>query len=200
MIEMEPGSYLFRGTDRTSGRATALTVLTPLPRLWAGLLAAILHLRRRLGPDRGLQRLSFIHFAHWSVIRSFPGQQRRSKYAYLLFRSDFNGAWGKYIDAFSVAIPSRMALIWGWSFGFPGALPPRPFREYIARNDLDVAHYWSAYPGASVTEVAAALRCGRAFDEQLRPLLDGDPATFQAAWQKFIQSEQAFLYAWEEPE
>ena len=31
--------------------------------------------------------MSFIHFAHWSVITRFPFQERRSRYAYLLFRS-----------------------------------------------------------------------------------------------------------------
>ena len=143
------GSYL----SSLAGRGTPLTVLTPMPRRWVPLLKGFLFLRHLMGAPRDLKRMSFIHFAHWSVIPRFPGQQRRSRYAYLLFRSDFNGAWGKYIDAFSLEIPARMALIWGWSFGFPGALPPEPFRRYIAANDLDVDHYYSAYPDAGVTEI-----------------------------------------------
>jgi len=188
--EPRDGSYL----SPLAGRSIPLTVLTPMPRVWAGLLRAVLFLRRLLGPSRDLQEMSFIHFAHWSVITRFPGQRRRSRYAYLLFRSDFNGAWGKYIDAFSIEIPARMALIWGWSFGFPGALPPKPFRRYIARNDLPVDHYFSAYPDSSVNEVAAALRVRDAYEKHVG---DADPVQFADAWRRFLDEAQADLYSWE---
>ncbi|MGA5299057.1 hypothetical protein ACPCHT_03970 [Nucisporomicrobium flavum] len=179
-----------------SGRSTALTVLSPMPRLWAGPLRAILYLRKRLGPSRDLQDMSFIHFAHWSVITRFPGQERRTRYAYLLFRSDFNGDWDEYIDAFSIVIPLRMALIWGWSYGFPGALPTEPFRRYIRRNDLPVDHYWSAYPESSVSEIAAALRVRDAYSDHLG---DTDPADAPAhpAWPRFLAAVQGDLHAWE---
>ena len=184
------GSYL----SSLAGRGTPLTVLTPMPRRWVPLLKGFLFLRHLMGAPRDLKRMSFIHFAHWSVIPRFPGQQRRSRYAYLLFRSDFNGAWGKYIDAFSLEIPARMALIWGWSFGFPGALPPEPFRRYIAANDLDVDHYYSAYPDAGVTEIAAALRVRDAFE---RHVGDTPPESFPEAWRRFLDEAQEDLYSWE---
>ena len=188
--ESRDGSYL----SSLAGRGTPLTVLTPMPRRWVPLLRGFLFLRHLMGAPRDLKRMSFIHFAHWSVIPRFPGQQRRSRYAYLLFRSDFNGAWGKYIDAFSLEIPARMALIWGWSFGFPGALPPEPFRGYIRANDLEVDHYYSAYPDAGVTEVAAALRvreaCRRHFGA-------GEPDPSHPAWQRFVDEVQGDLYSWE---
>jgi hypothetical protein len=183
-------SYL----SRNAGRSTPLTVLTPMPRRWTPLLRAFLFVRHLMGAPADLRRMSFIHFAHWSVLSRFPGQQRRSRYAYLLFRSDFNGAWGKYIDAFSIEIPQRMALIWGWSFGFPGALPPGPFRRYIAANDLPVEHYYSAYPESGVTEVAAALRVRDAYE---RHLGGTDPAQFPAAWRRFLDEVQQDLYSWE---
>jgi hypothetical protein len=184
------GSYL----SSLSGRGTPLTVLTPMPRHWVPLLKGFLFLRHLMGAPRELKKMSFIHFAHWSVIPRFPGQQRRSRYAYLLFRSDFNGAWGKYIDAFSLEIPIRMALIWGWSYGFPGALPPEPFRRYIRANDLPVDHYYAAYPDAGVTEIEAALRVKEAYQRHL----DGaDPAEFEAAWQRFVDEVPDDLYSWE---
>lgn len=180
--------------SRDTGRSTPLTVLSPMPRRWAWVLRLILAVRRALGPSEDLRRMSFIHFAHWVVITRFPGQQRRSRYAYLLFRSDFNGSWAKYIDAFALEIPKRMALIWGWSFGFPGALPPEPFRSYIARNDLPVDHYFSAYPESGVNEIAAALRIKKAYDEQLA---QAGPDDFAAVWQRFAAEHQHDLYAWE---
>ena len=186
------GSYL----SSSAGRGTPLTVLTPMPRRWVPLLRGLLLLRSLMGAPADLRRMSFIHFAHWSVLSGLPGQQRRSRYAYLLFRSDFNGAWGKYIDAFSLEIPARMALIWGWSFGFPGALPPEPFRRYIQANDLEVDHYYSAYPEAGVTEIAAALHVQQAYE---RHLGGADPAGFGTAWSAFVDEVQGDLHSWETP-
>lgn len=179
-----------------SGRGAALTVLSPMPRLWAGPLRFILYVRKLLGPSRDLQRMSFIHFAHWTVITKFPFQRRRARYAYLLFRSDFNGDWDEYIDAFSIMIPRRMALIWGWSYGFPGALPTAPFRAYIGRNDLPVDHYWAAYPESSVTEVTAALRVRDAYRARFGDL-DPGSAPAHPAWPLFLHDVQGDLYTWE---
>ncbi|AGZ43286.1 hypothetical protein [Actinoplanes friuliensis] len=180
--------------SRVEGRSTPLTVLTPMPRRWTPLLRGFLFLRHLMGAPADLKKMSFIHFAHWSVISRFPGQKSRSRYAYLLFRSDFNGAWGKYIDAFSIEIPLRMALIWGWSFGFPGALPPGPFRHYIAGNNLPVQHYFSAYPESGVTEIAAALRVRDAYE---RHLGETAPEEFPEAWRRFLAEVQQDLYSWE---
>ena len=191
--ESRDGSYL----SSLAGRGTPLTVLTPMPRRWVPLLRGFLFLRHLMGAPQDLKRMSFIHFAHWSVIPRFPGQQRRSRYAYLLFRSDFNGAWSKYIDAFSIRIPKRMALIWGWSYGFPGALPPEPFRGYIRANDLEVDHYYSAYPDAGVTEITAALRVRAAYERHLGTAEPAAAVASGPAWQRFLDEVQGDLYSWE---
>jgi hypothetical protein len=176
-----------RGVDGAdSGRASPLTVLTPLPRLWYRPLRAVLRVRRWLGQSRRLRAMSFIHFAHWVTIDRFPGEQRRTRYAYLLFQSNFDGSRSGYVDAFSVVIPLRMALLWGTSFGFPGARPPAPFRRYIDRNDIRPDHYYRAYPDASVTEIAAALRVDELFRTVVQPVVDTDAATFATAWRRFV--------------
>jgi hypothetical protein len=191
--DLQDDSYLHVSPGNTTGRTSVLTVLSPLPRRWSGPLRLVLWLKRRRGPDPTMQAMSFIHYAHWVVITRFPDQRRRTRYAYLLFQSNFNGTWGSYLDAFSVVIPKKMALIWGTSFGFPGALPPRPFRRYIQTNDLSLDHYYAAYPEASATEVASALRVSDLFDRLVRPAVDRDPATFAAAWQQFVQNAQRDL-------
>jgi hypothetical protein len=187
------GSYLFTPARNTAGRASALTVLSPLPRRWIPLERGILRIRRALGPDPRVERMSFIHFAHWLTISHFPGEERPTRYGYLLFVSNFNGVWGKYIEAFSRVIPKRMALLWGACFGFPGVLPPRPFRSYIQRNDTTVDHYYCAYPDASATEVAAALRVSEEFRREAAGLADPDAATFGPAWRRFIEAAQRDL-------
>ncbi len=92
------------------GKATAITVLTPVKPWARPLLALVFWAGRHLTFTlKKLQQLSFIHFAHWAVIPRFPGSGRRElKYSYLLFESNFNGTWDQYIDAFSEVVPARM--------------------------------------------------------------------------------------------
>lgn len=182
--------------DRTTsraGHARALTVMTPLPRIWAPAAKLVLGFKSRQGPDPVLQRLSFIHVAHWVVIDRLPGQTRRSRYAYLLFVSNFNGSWREYIDAFSTAIPRRMAALWGTSFGFPGAQPPKPFVRYIADNQVAPAHYYAAYPEATATEVESALRVRDEFRATVESAADLDDEQFAKAWRVFVQTVQRDL-------
>jgi hypothetical protein len=175
------------------GKATAITVLTPLkpwarPSLrlvfWAGR-----HLTFTL---KKLQQLSFIHFAHWAVIGPFPGGER-CKYSYLLFESNFNGTWDQYIDAFSEVVPARMKAIWGTSYGFPGPLPVDPFKAYIRQNEYLTNHYWSAYPGASTTEIISAQRVAHALDAFKRQSARLPPDAFAAAYERFLTEIQADL-------
>ena len=178
------------------GKATAITVLSPVkwwgrPVLWL-VFGAGRHLTFTL---KKLQQLSFIHFAHWAVIPRFPGSGRgeRSKYAYLLFESNFNGTWDQYIDAFSEVVPTRMKAIWGTSYGFPGPLPVDPFKDYIRQNEYLTNHYWSAYPGASTTEIISAQRVAHALDAFKRRSARLPPDAFAAAYARFLTEIQADL-------
>ena len=177
----------------TAGHARALTVLSPLPRIWSPLLRVLLWRKRKQGPDPDLQRLSLIHVADWVVIDRFPLERRPARYAYLLFVSNFNGSWREYIDAFSTAIPLRMAAIWGTSFGFPGPRPPVPFVRYIEANQLAPEHYWSAYPDASATDVAAALRVADAWQERVAPAAGADDAALARAVRDVVDAAQRDL-------
>jgi hypothetical protein len=180
-------------TTGSAGRARALTTLTPLPRVWSPLLKLVLRVKSDQGPDPDLQRLSLIHVAHWVVVDRFPGEPRRRRYAYLLFVSNFNGSWREYIDAFATAIPRRMAVLWGTSFGFPGAQPPKPFVNYIERNQLTPDHFYSAYPQASATEVASALRVADRFHRTVLPARDLGPEHLARQWETFLTRVQRDL-------
>lgn len=140
-----------------------------------------------------LQRLSFIHVAHWVILDRLPGQPRRSRYAYLMFMSNFNGSWREYIDAFSIAIPHRMALLWGTSYGFPGAMPPLPFVRYIERNQLTPVHYYAAYPEGTATEIGSALRVRKRFDADVVPAANRSDKELARAWRRFVDDVQRDL-------
>lgn len=187
------GASLDTLADNRSGRATALTTLTALPRIYAPVVKLVLRIKSRQGPDKTLRRLSFIHAAYWVMIDRFPAEKRRSRYSYLLFISNFNGSWFDYIDVFSAVVPQKMALLWGSSYGYPGAQPPRPFTHYIRANDRPLVHYYSAYPGATTTEIASALRVQESFDTKLADAAALQPRELAGAWREFLVGVQRDL-------
>ncbi|MDQ6606506.1 MAG: hypothetical protein M3Z06_08175 [Actinomycetota bacterium] len=175
------------------GKATAITVLTPVKRegplvLWAVFWAGR-HIKETL---RKLEQLSFIHYARWAVIDQFPdsGDGERLEHEYLLFESNFNGTWDQYIDAFSEVVPLRMKAIWGTSFGFPGPNPVEPFKDYIRRNEFVANHYYSAYPGATTTEIISAGHIEAVLAEFRRHSAELQPDAFKAAYESFLTNIQ----------
>src|SRR5690242_12185791 len=142
-----------------------------------------------------LQQLSFIHYARWAVIPSFPdgGDGERLHHAYLFFESNFNGTWDQYIDAFSEVVPDRMRAIWGTSYGFPGPIPVGPFKDYIRRNEFVANHYWSAYPSAATTEILSAQRVAAALDGLRARSARLDPDAFARAYHAMLTDVQRDL-------
>jgi hypothetical protein len=180
----------------TEGKATAITVLTPLRGGGPQSLSLVFWAGRNVKATlRKLEMLSFIHYARWAVIRTFPdgGAGERLGHTYLLFESNFNGTWDQYIDAFSEVVWLRMKAIWGTSFGFPGPRPVEPFKAYIRHNEFIANHYWSAYPGATTTEVISAGRVESALEGLRGRARSLDPDAFRAAYDGFLASLQGDL-------
>jgi hypothetical protein len=178
------------------GKATAITVLTPVRRGGPELLSVVFWAGRNVKATlRKLETLSFIHFARWAVIRRFPdgGAGERLGHPYLLFESNFNGTWDQYIDAFSEVVPFRMKAIWGTSYGFPGPQPVEPFKEYIRHNEFVANHYWSAYPGATTTEIVSAGHVESELQRLRERAASLTPDGFRAAYDSFLASIQGDL-------
>jgi hypothetical protein len=173
-------------------------------------------LGKRLGAP--LERLSFIYFARWTLLRepaadaepslgppnfgaSRPGETsggfglrgRRRTRTYLLFESNFTGRWDQYIDAFAYVLGSRMSLIWGGAYGFPGPRPAEPFKRYIRRNELPAAHFYSSYPEATTTTILHALRLDRELDAFIDDASDLQPREFAALYRRFERDVQEFI-------
>ena len=101
------------------GRATAITVLTPVRPGWAKLWLRPLFRLGEIFPKllSTLQRLSFIHFARWTIVDRLPpdappADEDAPRYTYLYFESNFNGSWDHYIDAFSNVVPRDLTAVW----------------------------------------------------------------------------------------
>jgi hypothetical protein len=181
------------------GRASAITVLTPVRPGFVRLTKLGYVLPRKVPwMTEALRKLSFIHFARWSFIDRVPynGPPQRPEhphYCYLYFESNFNGTWDDYIDAFSYIMPVRMRLIWGTSFGFPGAKPVGRFKRYITHNEIEADHFYSAYPEATATVALAALRLGDRFEAFKAQAADMGPAELGRAWREFLVRSQGDL-------
>jgi hypothetical protein len=178
------------------GRATAITVLTPVKPGGRILLALVFWIGRHVTATlRKLHALSFIHYARWAVIRRWPdgGEGERLGHTYLFFESNFNGTWSQYIDAFSYVVPKHISAIWRSSHGFPGPVPAQPFKDYIASHEYVAEHYYSAYPDASTTMIVDALRVRRDLDDLRRRAARMSPEQFDAAWRRFLVDNQRRL-------
>jgi hypothetical protein len=178
------------------GQATAITVLTPVKRWGPPVLSLVFWAGRNITATlKKLEALSFIHYARWAVIKRFPDGAggERLNYTYLLFESNFNGTWDQYIDAFSEIVAFRMRAIWGSSFGFPGPLPVERFKGYIRSNEFVANHYYSAYPGATTTEIISAARVEKALADLASSSRALDPDAFGAAYRSFLTEVQRDL-------
>ncbi|KPM56106.1 hypothetical protein ACG83_13230 [Frankia sp. R43] len=193
------GTATGTGAGNIDGQAIAITVFSTV-KWWGKLWLPILFTTLRLIPPltRDLRKLSFIHFARWTLIRELPANgdtapRTRLRYPHLFFESNFNDGWEEYIDAFSYVLTRGMSLFWASSYGFPGALPTGPFKDYIHRNELEAAHYYSAYPEATATMVQKALALAPAVADFAERAGRLSPAEFEGAWSAFLTDAQDLL-------
>jgi hypothetical protein len=195
----EPITATGTKSGNVDGQAIAITVFSSvkwLGRLWLPLVFWYAeHFPKSTGT---LGRLSFIHFARWTLVRRIPyngppQRQEQLSYPRLFFESNFNGGWEEYIDAFSHILTRGMKIFWGTSYGFPQPLPTAPFKAYIKENELEASHFYSAYPQATTTIVLASLE----LEEKLEPFLEqtrtATPEAFARAWVALLSDVQGSL-------
>jgi hypothetical protein len=187
------------GSRNHHGQAIAITVFSTVKLTGRVFLPAFfLVLRRFPKLTATLRKLSFIHFARWTIVsepayNGPPQRKGKLRYPHMYFESNFNGGWEEYIDAFSHILASGMTAFWGSSYGYPKPLPTAPFKAYIQANETEADHYFSAYPDATSTMIQRALE----LDSKLEPLKLGaegmEPEAFVASYRKFLTEVQHCL-------
>jgi hypothetical protein len=185
------------------GKAYAMTAVSPMKPWKTWFLRSIFLLLRLFpGLSRALADLSFIHFARWVIVprNAFPRLSERQprdnlRYDYLLFFSNFNGTWNQYIDAFSAVASPQLNHIWQWSEKFPGSIPVTPFKNYIARGQIDTDYYYTAYPSAATNDVKAAHRVTAALEEFAKSSQGMPTEKFADAYLRFLVKVQGDLGA-----
>jgi hypothetical protein len=145
-----------------------------------------------------LGKLSFIHFARWTLVKRLPpggpdAGSERLRYPHLYFESNFNGGWEEYIDAFSHILTRGMRVFWGSAYGFPKPLPTAPFKAYIKRNEIEASHFYAAYPEATTTMVNSALAIEEKVTEFRASAAKLGPDEFAAAWRRLLADVQEDL-------
>jgi hypothetical protein len=188
------GPMTATGTDprNVDGQAICITVFSTV-KWWGRFWLALVFLYARLVPSAHgkLAKLSFIHFARWSLVTGLPEQ--RLRHPQLFFESNFNGGWQEYIDAFSHILTKGMTMFWGSSYGYPTPLPTGPFKKYIQEHELPASYFYSAYPEATTTIVLSALRLDERLAEFRTRTRGMDPEAFAAAWNDFLAQVQEDL-------
>jgi hypothetical protein len=171
-------------------RALPMTLISPVPRRWAWWLRfvwASTRLTLRLVPHAypfgRLQRLSFIHFAHWSLIYRVPAdggrKAKKLPHPYLIFQTNFNRGWREYVEGFCHVVPVGLRANWSgpwWlrryvfgnfpglrAYGFPPPQPVGPFLDYVEKRFTPAAHTYCAYPDVSARGVIAKTDARRKF-------------------------------------
>lgn len=174
-------------------RATPLTILTPLRRWWVPWVRFTWLVARMTSlVARPLLRLSFIHFAHWSLVTRWPPdrslpRERRVRRPWMIFQTNFNGSANQYIAAFCRVVPGRIGLLYGGAWGFPGTDHAGAVERYIDNHNIAASHFYCAYPQASVTMVNTALDLREHYEAFRRRAGGiGDPRAFQAAYRRFL--------------
>lgn len=162
---------------------TAITPIKPglLPRIilkiWLGIV--INRLAGLLSPPMTLNGITTIHFARWAIIDNGKN---------LLFESNYDGSWEKYIDDFVDLSAFGMNMIWANCTGYPiaGCHDIDSFKVYIRQSQLPTQVFYSAYPQETVHNIINDLVCSRAV-EKLLEMSDYNKAVAQLLRQKEVR-------------
>jgi hypothetical protein len=178
---------------------TPLTVLSPVPRWWAA-WARLTWLFARLmrgRVQRPLRKLSFIHFAHWSLVARWPSDPAVSADdtadRTLVFLTTFDGSDIQYIDAFVRVVPFQIAALYWGAREFPGPFRFRPVEKYIDDHSAPVHHFWTAHPDATTTVIAQALELRDRHAAFAKRVAGASDKQFARAWNEFLTKAQDLI-------
>jgi hypothetical protein len=181
------------------GRTTSITLFTT-QKWWGRYFMPFMFTTSRAVPKalEAMDRLSFISFASWSLIRDLPyngppQQVRRLRYPHLFFEVSFNGSWAQYIDSSVRVLTTGMYSFWSSSRTFPGPLPASPFQAFFKHHEVDASHYYCAYPEATVTIVRSALALEQRLDMFAHRAENIPADRFDTAWEAFLEDAQEYL-------
>lgn len=186
--------------SNVAGNAISITLFTT-QKWWGGFYMKRLLLLPRYARKTmvgEMDDLSFISFASWTVIKDLPdnGPAQRTKKLEkprLFFEVTFNGGWAQYVDSSLRVLDFGMKLFWSSSRTYPGLLPAADFMQFFRDHELPCAHYYCAYPEATVTIVRQALALAPRLDALVEQARNQTGEQFDAAYTRFLGEVQGLL-------
>lgn len=108
-----------------------------------------------------LAGVSTIHFARWAIM---DGGR------HLLFETNFDGSWERYLDDFIDNVSVGLNAVWANCVNYPigGAEDSEGFKRFFQDDHFPAQVYYSAYPDATVNNIVTDLRLGGAVEQFLR--------------------------------
>lgn len=188
-----------RGSRKTYGRMTNLTLLTPIRRRFVPFQRAVIWFARWVPiVQRHTLQFDFIHYVRWAIVKELPyngppQERERLNYQYTLIESNFDGPYQEYSEALSYTIPKDIWLVWGGGFEPPVAPPTEPLKKWFAKNSMEGGTYYSAYPQASTRMVLGALATRDAFSPLVADSARLGPEEFKVRYERFLTDVQAHL-------
>ena len=131
----------------TIGKVTELTVISPIIEGREQILRQVLQ-GIHASEESPIRKISTIHYARWVIIDN--GTR-------LLFTSNFDGTWKKYLRDFVNLAPEGLDLIWSNCVDYPGAVPFEKFAQYVRDYQVKTDLFYAAYPAVTVKHVLKAL-------------------------------------------
>lgn len=140
------------------------TLFNPaLPQVrWADNLRKALELVRGFverGEITALNQMATIHFARWVLIDDD---------ARLLFSSNFDGSWDRYLRDFAVVANPRampwMDLVWRNCVGYPGTEDFQDFGDWVRKYQVETTLFFPNIPETTVRDIAWLKKFKKRFD------------------------------------
>lgn len=154
-------SQIFDMEDRVV--QNQMTIVSPnkpgFSRVLLRVVLFIVQLATRILGSLGM--LPMIHFAQWSIIDNGDN---------LLFESNYDGTWEKYIDDFVDNAYVGLDAIWGKSPTYPpgGARNIEAFKTQIRNFQYPAQVFYSAYPDCTVQNIYDDLALHRALTDSTK--------------------------------
>jgi hypothetical protein len=142
------------------GQVTALTTITPIIPERVEALKQILQGVQK-DPDASVAKIATIHYARWVIIDNDTR---------MLFTSNFDGEFEKYLRDFVRDLPHGLDRIWGNCVGYPGTNPFEPFIEYVRQHSFFNNCFYAAYPNLTVQDVLNAQKWREAGRKIVQPM------------------------------
>jgi len=184
---------------------------------WAGRYTSLFNAAQRfVGRSKKLRNaapyiesLNFIHYGRWVIVKKgalkgwrsaglprFQGQPKeKSDHGLMLFMSNFDDEWARYVDTFMESALDDLGAFWnhtpGWTTPTKGGF--EWFFRFVDTHTVAHVHYYSAFPRLATADIKAALdvdRHVRSFSIQTRHM---DDAAWGRAFDQLIERLQHHL-------